>query len=93
MKRWTFGHSDVWYVSFCSYTSRIGELKIENTKIFEFVTSRSLFRYEPNEKYKLDETSNILHQMICYTCEDFSEEQLTVSPLAGEFFDSTCACT
>lgn len=30
--------------------------------------------------------------MLCYTGEDFSEEQLAASPLAGQFFDSTCTC-
>ncbi len=32
----------------------------------------------------------MLYQMICYTGEDFGSQQLSVSPLAGKFFDSTC---
>lgn len=28
--------------------------------------------------------------MICHTGEDFGEEQLTASPLAGTYFDLTC---
>ncbi len=59
-------------------------------QIFELVTSRGLFKYEPDSKLKLDETEHILYQMICYTSEDFSPEQLSVSPLAGRYFDSTC---
>jgi len=47
-------------------------------QIFELVTSRGLFKYEPDSKLKLNET------------EDFSPEQLSVSPLAGRYFDSTC---
>jgi len=58
--------------------------------IFELVTGRALFKYQPYEKYNLDEKNYILYQMICYTGEDFSAEQLTVSSLAGKFFDSTC---
>ncbi|KDR74464.1 hypothetical protein GALMADRAFT_141499 [Galerina marginata CBS 339.88] len=58
--------------------------------IFELVTSRGLFKYEPGPKLKLDETENILFQMICYTGEDFSEERLSAGRLAGKYFDSTC---
>ena len=32
---------------------------------------------------------NTLYQMICHTGEDFGEEQLTASPLAGTYFDLT----
>ncbi|PBK74828.1 kinase-like protein [Armillaria solidipes] len=58
--------------------------------IFELITGRGLFKYEPDLKYNLDEPNFMLYQMICYTGEDFRAEQLSVSPLAAQFFDSTC---
>ena len=61
-------------------------------KIFELITGRGLFKYKPDLKYNLDEPNFMLYQMICYTGEDFRAEQLSVSPLAAQFFDSTCAC-
>ncbi|KAK0244246.1 hypothetical protein EDD85DRAFT_191461 [Armillaria nabsnona] len=57
--------------------------------IFELITGRGLFKYEPDLKYNLDEPNFMLYQMICYTGEDFRAEQLSVSPLAAQFFDST----
>ncbi|KAF8531902.1 kinase-like protein [Gautieria morchelliformis] len=57
--------------------------------VFEFVTSRALFNYKPYPKYHLDEPNYHLYTMLCYTGEDFSAEQLTVSPLAAKYFDST----
>ncbi|PBK92967.1 kinase-like protein [Armillaria gallica] len=58
--------------------------------VFELVTGGALFRYIPCPKFGLDEPNFMLYQMICYTGEDFSSELLSVSPLAGQFFDSTC---
>ncbi|KAF8885738.1 kinase-like domain-containing protein [Infundibulicybe gibba] len=58
--------------------------------VFELVIGRRLFKYEPYEKYGLDEDSNILYQMMCYTCESFEPEQLTASSLAANFFNPTC---
>ncbi|KZT01010.1 kinase-like protein [Laetiporus sulphureus 93-53] len=58
--------------------------------VFEIVTGRGLFKYEPYLKYRLNDTSNLLYQMICYTGEDFSEEQLRIGAQAAEFFDTTC---
>ncbi|KZT07061.1 kinase-like protein, partial [Laetiporus sulphureus 93-53] len=60
------------------------------TAVFELVTGRGLFKYEPYPKYHLNEASNLLYQMVCYTGEDFSAEQLTISAWAAEFFDTTC---
>ncbi|KAK0441957.1 kinase-like protein [Armillaria borealis] len=59
--------------------------------VFELVTGSALFKYIPCPKFGLDEPNFMLYQMICYTGEDFASEQLSVSPLAGQFFDSTCA--
>ncbi|KAF8874333.1 kinase-like protein [Infundibulicybe gibba] len=58
--------------------------------VFELAIGRRLFKYEPYEKYKLDEGNYILYQMMCYTGDDFLAEQLSVSRLAAKFFDSTC---
>ncbi|TFK33318.1 kinase-like domain-containing protein [Crucibulum laeve] len=58
--------------------------------IFEFVTSRALFKYEPYAEYKLDEENNMLYQMLCYTCEDFPDHILNVSSQAVKFFDTSC---
>jgi serine/threonine protein kinase len=59
-------------------------------QIYEFVIGRPLFQYIPRKKPQLEKTEHILYQMICHTGEDFSEEQLTASPLAGKYFDLTC---
>ncbi len=61
-------------------------------KIFELITGSALFKHVPYPKYSLDEPNIMLHQMICYTGEDFGSQQLSVSPLTGQFLDSTCAC-
>ncbi|GBE89766.1 hypothetical protein SCP_1700910 [Sparassis crispa] len=58
--------------------------------IFEIVTGGVLFKYKPFQRFNLDELSYLLYTMLCYTCEDFSADQLTVSKWAGRFFDSTC---
>ncbi|KAK0212175.1 kinase-like domain-containing protein [Desarmillaria ectypa] len=58
--------------------------------IFELITGRALFKYEPFPKHNLDEPNYILYQIICYTGEAFGSQQLSDSPLAGKFFDSTC---
>ncbi|KAK0430418.1 kinase-like protein [Armillaria borealis] len=60
--------------------------------IFELVTGGALFKYVPCPKFGLDEPNFMLYQMICFTGEDFGSQQLSVSPLAGQFFDSTCTC-
>ena len=61
-----------------------------NPKIFELVTSKSLFRYRPHEQFGLDETESMLYQMMLLTGEDFRAAQLQVSPGAAKYFTSTC---
>ncbi|KAK0215175.1 kinase-like protein [Armillaria nabsnona] len=58
--------------------------------IFELITGGALFKYVLCPKFGLDEPNFMLYQMICYTGEDFGSQQLSASPLAGKFFDSTC---
>ncbi|TDL19552.1 kinase-like protein [Rickenella mellea] len=58
--------------------------------IFELVTSKHLFRYVRNQKFGLDETENMLYQMMLHTEEEFRAEQLQVSPKAPEYFYPDC---
>jgi hypothetical protein len=53
--------------------------------------SRSLFQYRVNEKHGLTEVENMLYQMLLYTGEEsFRAAQLSVWPLAGEYFNAAC---
>ncbi|KAK0455646.1 kinase-like protein [Desarmillaria tabescens] len=58
--------------------------------IFELITGRALFKYELDPKLNLDEPNHILYQMLCYTCKDIRAQQLMVSALADQFFDTNC---
>ncbi|KAJ6528449.1 kinase-like domain-containing protein [Mycena capillaripes] len=59
--------------------------------VFELAVSRSLFKYRINEKYSLTEVENMLYQMILLTGEEsFRAAQLSVCPLAGEYFNAAC---
>ncbi|KAJ7435148.1 kinase-like protein [Mycena latifolia] len=59
--------------------------------VFELAVSRSLFEYRVNEKYSLTEVENMLYQMILLTGEEsFRAAQLSVCPLAGEYFNTAC---
>ncbi|KAJ7224018.1 kinase-like domain-containing protein [Mycena haematopus] len=58
--------------------------------IYELAVSNTLFKYRDNEKHNLTKVENILYQMILGTGEDFRAEQLSICPLAGEYFDETC---
>jgi serine/threonine-protein kinase SRPK3 len=60
-------------------------------QIFEFVTSRSLFRYVPEPSKDLDKVENMLYQMLCYTEEDFPEHMLQYARDGEKYFDLTCA--
>ncbi|KXN84886.1 Serine/threonine-protein kinase SRPK [Leucoagaricus sp. SymC.cos] len=83
---WSFGclvsKSPIFPSCFCELTRPL--------EIYELVTGRILFRHEENTTQMLDSEENMLYQMLCYTCEDFKSEQLSVSPRAGNYFDSTC---
>ncbi|KAJ7035842.1 kinase-like protein [Mycena alexandri] len=59
--------------------------------VFELAVSRSLFEYRVNEKYSLTEVENMLYQMILLTGEEsFRAAQLSVCPLAGDYFNAAC---
>ncbi|KAG1784135.1 kinase-like protein [Suillus placidus] len=55
--------------------------------IFELTIGQPFFRFRPFPPLDLDEINYMLHQMIGYTCQDFSLEQLAVSQRAADFFD------
>ncbi|KAG1845083.1 kinase-like protein [Suillus subalutaceus] len=58
--------------------------------IFEIVTHRHFFKLEPLPELNLDPTTSQLHQMISYTEEDFSPEQLTAGQRSAQFFKADC---
>ncbi|XP_006459946.1 hypothetical protein AGABI2DRAFT_202444 [Agaricus bisporus var. bisporus H97] len=58
--------------------------------VFELVTAEHLFVHERNQKFDLDETENMLYQMMLYSREDFSGAQLQASPKAPEYFNADC---
>ncbi|KAI0076267.1 kinase-like protein [Panus rudis PR-1116 ss-1] len=54
--------------------------------IFEIITTDPLFVYAPSNIHHLDEDSFLLYQMMCFTCEEFSAQQLVASEDAPKFF-------
>ncbi|KAJ7083288.1 kinase-like protein [Mycena belliarum] len=59
--------------------------------VFELAVSRSLFQYRVNQKHGLTEVENMLYQMILLTGdESFRAAQLSVCPLAGDYFNAGC---
>ncbi|KAJ7848410.1 kinase-like protein [Mycena leptocephala] len=59
--------------------------------VFKLAVSRSLFKYRVNEKHNLTEVENMLYQMILFTGEEsFRAAQLSVWPLASEYFNAAC---
>ena len=58
--------------------------------MYELVASQRLFRYQRNTKFGLDETENMLYQMMMHAGAFFSAEQLQASPKAPEYFNADC---
>ncbi|KAJ7216539.1 kinase-like protein [Mycena pura] len=60
--------------------------------VFELVVGTRLFVPEPKtvENVALDATESVLYQMMCFTQEDFTAENLQVSSRAGQWFNLTC---
>ncbi|KAJ7115880.1 kinase-like domain-containing protein [Mycena epipterygia] len=59
--------------------------------VYELALGKSLFKYVVNDKYRLTEAENILYQMILFTGEEsFRAAQLSVCPLAGDYFNAEC---
>jgi len=58
--------------------------------IYEIAIGKLLFRYKSNPTHKLDEVESMLHQMLCFTGEDFEAEQLMSYRRASTYIDTTC---
>ena len=59
-------------------------------QVFELVVNCELFKYEAFDKYNLDAPTNHLWQMLGFTGERFTPEQLESSDHATQYFDDTC---
>jgi len=55
--------------------------------IFELTIGNALFQYQPNPKYGLDETTAHLWQMLGFTRERITREQVESSKLGAQYFD------
>lgn len=56
-----------------------------NVQVFELIVNSDLFKYEAYEKYSLDAPAGHLWQMMCFTGERFTPEQLDSSDFADEY--------
>ncbi|KAF9495900.1 kinase-like protein [Pleurotus eryngii] len=54
--------------------------------VYEIITARPFFRYKRNQVYDFSEMANLLYQMMLKTGDVFRAEQLSVWPLAIEYF-------
>ncbi|KDQ25192.1 hypothetical protein PLEOSDRAFT_1015341, partial [Pleurotus ostreatus PC15] len=59
---------------------------------YELITNEVLFQYRTYDDFGLTETENLLYQMMFHACEEFEPTQLSICPLAGEYFNSNCRC-
>ena len=85
----TFGHLVVWYLN--TFPSvPFAHTDCANIQVFELAVGRELFEYTAYEKHGLDAPAGHLWQMMCFTGERFTPEQLQASDLAAQYFDSTC---
>jgi hypothetical protein len=62
-----------------------------NVQVFELVVNSDLFKYEAYKQYGLDAPAGHLWQMMCFTSEQFTPEQLDLSDFADCYFDNTCS--
>ncbi|KAJ7178159.1 kinase-like protein [Mycena filopes] len=59
--------------------------------VFELVAGAPLFHYGLNEELDLTEVEGMLYQMLLFSNDPvFKAAQLSVWPLAGEYFDASC---
>jgi hypothetical protein len=82
MRRSTSGHLDAW----CAFHFPLFH-SLNNLQIFEFTTGNALFEYKPYPKYALDETTAHLWQMLCFTRERITRQQIKASKLGAQYFD------
>ena len=85
--RLTSGHLDVW----CIVVSLFCTLAADciNSQIFELIVGGSLFEYKSYPEYMLDEPTGHLWQMLCFTRERMTREQVNSSKLGAQYFDLT----
>ncbi|KAF8340060.1 kinase-like domain-containing protein [Amanita rubescens] len=57
--------------------------------IFELIVGGSLFEYKSYPEYMLDEPTGHLWQMLCFTRERMTREQVNSSKLGAQYFDLT----
>ncbi|KAG9227133.1 hypothetical protein CCMSSC00406_0010237 [Pleurotus cornucopiae] len=60
--------------------------------VYEIVTVEPFFRYKRNQVYDFSEMANLLYQMMLKTGEVFRAKQLSVWPLAIEYFQPENCC-
>ncbi|KAG9227128.1 hypothetical protein CCMSSC00406_0010232 [Pleurotus cornucopiae] len=60
--------------------------------VYEIVTAEPFFRYKRNQVYDFSEMANLLYQMMLKTGEVFRAKQLSVWPLAIEYFQPENCC-
>jgi len=60
-----------------------------NLQIFELIVGGSLFEYKSYPEYMLDEPTGHLWQMLCFTRERMTREQVNSSKLGAQYFDLT----
>ncbi|KAJ7256142.1 kinase-like domain-containing protein [Mycena haematopus] len=59
--------------------------------IYQLVVSDPLFKWCVHKEFNLTEVENMLYHMILHSGElSFRAKQLSICPLAGEYFDGTC---
>lgn len=63
---------------------------VNTTQVFEVLTMAALFTYEPYEPCGLDATSAHLWQMMGFTGENFTPQQLGASQLSSMYFNEQC---
>lgn len=85
MRRLISGRLDAW----CSYYYLLSILPTHwtNLQIFELVTGSALFEHKPYPKYALDETTAHLWQILCFTRERITRQQVEASKLGAQYFD------
>jgi hypothetical protein len=87
MRRSTSGHLDAWRVCCFQVYNFFSHTDWTYFQIFEITIGNALFEYKPYPKYALDATTAHLWQMLCFTRERITREQVTASELGAQYFD------
>lgn len=84
--RLTSGHLDAWCIAVSQYIVLLPADCID-PQIFELIVGGSLFLYKSYPEYMLDEPTGHLWQMLCFTRERMTREQVNSSTLGAQYFD------